>query len=367
LKHSGLSYVSSAVLKRGSAQAVQILSMAQAFGQLLADRFMLVSCACDAAPELSRHFQWHRIPCRFQSRSPRYVELGIRVAVEYGGFRGRNVFTRDVGIAALLHALGARVVYEMHHDFKTRVGASIFRQLRDRIRFVAISSALKQYMVEQLGVQQSRILVAHDGVFLERYDVLRATCRKELRSQLGIPEGRFVLMHTGSLYRGRGIELFEAVLRAVPEALCVSVGGNEADISRWRTHYAHYQNMLFFPHQPQDRLVQFQMVADALFFPMTKDSPIWWCTSPLKLFEYLATGVPVIGSAIGGAAEVISDCNAVTFDPEDASTLVQAVRWVMQNPDTARKRARLGLDAVERDFTWDMRARRILDFMDEAV
>jgi hypothetical protein len=39
----------------------------------------------------------------------------------------------------------------------------------------------------------------------------------------------------------------------------------------------------------------------------------------------------------------------------------------MQNPDTARKRAQLGLDAVERDFTWDTRARRILDFMDEAA
>lgn len=359
-----LSYVTTAVLEPGSAQAVQILSMSRAFGRLLSKDFVLVSCACGQAVD-SAQFKWHGIHCRFRTRTPRYVELGLKAALMYRGFRGRNVYTRDIGVAALLQALGARVTYEMHHDFRTGIGSALFTRLRGHLRFVAISTALQRYMTEQLGVDKSRVLVAHDGVFVERYDAIRGIPRAELRERLDIPVDRFVLMHTGSLYSGRGIELFEPVLCEVPEALCICVGGSDADATRWRQHYRQYPNMRFITYLPQDKLVQYQLAADALLFPMTKASPIWWCTSPLKLFEYLAAGVPMIGSAVGSAAEVIGDHNAVTFDPEDASTLVQAVRWVMRHPDAARERARLGLDAVRRDFTWDVRARRILEFLSE--
>jgi len=365
VKTHRLSYVTSALLKPGSAQAMQIISMARAFNAVLGSEFQLVSCR-SPLEAASFPFAWKQMPCFLQRRGLRYAELAARAAVAHRGFRGMRVFTRDIGIAALLDALGARVTYEMHHDFRTALGARVFAYLRDRIRFVAISAALRQYMVREHGVPESRILVAHDGVFLERYDAVRTIPRAHLRAELGIPEDRFVLMHTGSLFKGRGIEFFEPVLREVPEAACICVGGTEADIVRWRRHYAAYPQIRFLPHQPQDTLVRYQMAADALFFPMTKDSSIWWCTSPLKLFEYLATGVPIVGTAIGSAAEVLNESNSVGFDADAPESAVSAVRWAMHNPVAARARAREGLELVTKHYTWQVRAQRIVEFVEAA-
>lgn len=365
MKAHRLTYVTSAVLKPGSAQAMQIMSMARALGEVLDGDFQLVSCR-SSLEDTSVAFHWKQLPCVFQRRGFRYVELAARAALAHGGFHGKRVFTRDIGIAALLDAFGAHVVHEMHHDFRTAVGARLFAHLRDRIRFVAISGALSQYMVRDLGVRAQRVVVAHDGVFLDRYDAVRGIPCAALRKELGIPDDRFVLMHTGSLFSGRGIELFEAVLRKVPDVLCISVGGTQADIVRWQQHYAAFPQMRFLPHQPQELIVRYQMCADALLFPMTKASPIWWCTSPLKLFEYLATGVPIVGSAIGSAAEVVNEGNCVGFDADEPDSLVAAVHWVMRNPDAARARACAGLDMVAKDYTWQARAKRIVEFIEAA-
>lgn len=83
--------------------------------------------------------------------------------------------------------------------------------------------------------------------------------------------------------------------------------------------------------------------------------------SPLKLYEYLAAGLPIVASAVGQATDVLDDgANALLVPPGDIPTLAARLARLR---DDAALRARLGnaarRTAVQR-HTWDAAVRRIL-------
>jgi glycosyltransferase involved in cell wall biosynthesis len=97
--------------------------------------------------------------------------------------------------------------------------------------------------------------------------------------------------------------------------------------------------------------------------PYAPDAPGYF--SPLKLFEYLAAGLAVVAGAIDGVREVVGDGQAVLVPPGDPAALAEAVRDVAAD---ARWRARLGEAGralVAAEHTWDRRASRIFELVDE--
>ena len=86
-------------------------------------------------------------------------------------------------------------------------------------------------------------------------------------------------------------------------------------------------------------------------------------SSPLKMFEYLAAGVPIVAADLPVFREIlVHGKNALLFPPGDATALAAAVRRLAEDPGLSR---RLG-ERARRDaegFTYARRARRILDFI----
>jgi alpha-maltose-1-phosphate synthase len=97
--------------------------------------------------------------------------------------------------------------------------------------------------------------------------------------------------------------------------------------------------------------------------PYASDAPGYF--SPLKLFEYLASGLAVVAGAIPGVSEVVGPERAVLVPPGDSEALATAVSELAR--DEAR-RIRLGVagrELVATRHTWDARARRIVDVLSE--
>jgi glycosyltransferase involved in cell wall biosynthesis len=170
-------------------------------------------------------------------------------------------------------------------------------------------------------------------------------------------------MHTGSLYKGRGAELFEVVIKNFPDLFLVQVGGTEQNINEWKHKYEGYNNISFIEHQDNSTLVKYQMSADLLFLPMTKNSPIWWCTSPMKLFEYMATGVPILGSNVGSVGEIITKKNAIIFDPDNTQTILDGIDFFINNKVKAKAIANEALKNIREDYTWKGRVEKVYRFM----
>jgi glycosyltransferase involved in cell wall biosynthesis len=86
-------------------------------------------------------------------------------------------------------------------------------------------------------------------------------------------------------------------------------------------------------------------------------------TLPIKLFEYMAAGIPVISSDFPLWREIVagSDCGLLV-DPEDTDAIVRAMQWIIDNPDAAQAMGERGRRAVVERYNWDREAAKLTHF-----
>jgi glycosyltransferase involved in cell wall biosynthesis len=275
------------------------------------------------------------------------------------------IYTRDIGVALLAAIFKWSVIYEAHKDPQGFFAKLIF-SLTARfncVRFVTISEALSTFYQLKYHVEKNRIHVAHDGVFIEKYDRLRSINKSIIRKSIGINFEKKIIMHTGSLYSGRGAEYFEVLLQNFPNILFVQVGGFPRDIEKWKKRYHCYDNIIFVDHVENSTLIKYQMCADLLFFPMTKSTPTWWCCSPMKIFEYMATGTPILSVNIGSLGEILSEDNCIIFDTANPTSINDGVLRFLKNENNASQKANRALDHIRKKYTWKKRAQSICGFI----
>jgi glycosyltransferase involved in cell wall biosynthesis len=188
------------------------------------------------------------------------------------------------------------------------------------------------------------------------------------RRQLGLREASTV-MCTGHLYAGRGAELFIALARAIPDAHFVWVGGRPEDIEFWRgrTDANHIYNVTFVGFIPNGSLPLYQAAADILLMPYgrsimgssgTADSS--GVASPMKMFEYMATGRAIASAYLPVILEVLNETNAVFCKPDDIHSWKSALERLLGNEDL---RTQLGAQARQdvQGYTWVARAQGIMN------
>jgi glycosyltransferase involved in cell wall biosynthesis len=83
--------------------------------------------------------------------------------------------------------------------------------------------------------------------------------------------------------------------------------------------------------------------------------------SPLKIFEYMAAGLPVVASRIGQIPEVIRDgTHGLLCPPGDAAAVAAALCRLKEDPDLGARLGRAARAHVVQHYTWNQVASRIL-------
>jgi glycosyltransferase involved in cell wall biosynthesis len=126
----------------------------------------------------------------------------------------------------------------------------------------------------------------------------------------------------------------------------------------------------FVPHRVA---LQIMRAVDVLLMPYQlevsigmrgHDTARWM--SPMKMFEYLASGTPVVSSDLIVLREVLRDGeNALLVPPADAGRWVEAVDRLLGDPGFAQRLGRAGHASYAAGHTWSQRARRILEAASE--
>jgi glycosyltransferase involved in cell wall biosynthesis len=99
--------------------------------------------------------------------------------------------------------------------------------------------------------------------------------------------------------------------------------------------------------------------ADVLTLPNPASAISSEFTSPLKLFEYMASGRPIVASDLASLREVLRDeQNALLVDAGNPQALVAAIVRIKDDPELGRRLAGQAMLDV-RDFTWARRAERL--------
>jgi glycosyltransferase involved in cell wall biosynthesis len=113
---------------------------------------------------------------------------------------------------------------------------------------------------------------------------------------------------------------------------------------------------------PREVRVHLQEAAVAVL-PLTQDLISASFTSPLKLFEYMAAGVPIVASDLPSTREILTpEVNAVLVPPNNPQALAAGIQRVLEDRDLANRIAQKALEDVMQ-FSWKKRAEKIIIFL----
>jgi glycosyltransferase involved in cell wall biosynthesis len=222
-----------------------------------------------------------------------------------------------------------------------------------------ISDALRRRLLDRMPALDGKVEVEHDAADLEaiRPELLD---RDAARGRLGLDrDGPPVVVYTGrvNVAKGAAVLLGAADVLAESGTRVILVGRVYEEELKARA--ARMPNVWLTGFVPPAQVADYVAAADVLVLPSTPSLAYAQYTSPLKLFEYMASGRPVVASDLPVLREILRDGeNALLYPPESDGALAAAIRRLRDEPGLGSRLAEQAWRDVQ-TYSWDERARRI--------
>jgi glycosyltransferase involved in cell wall biosynthesis len=180
--------------------------------------------------------------------------------------------------------------------------------------------------------------------------------------RLGLEPGTRVVLYHGGLVPERGIEELIAAIELVPDATLVLMGYGASEDEYRRRAATTGGRVRLMPAVPPAELHDWVASADVVAMPIQPTTLNHDLTTPNKLFEAIAAGVPVVASDLPGMAAIVGAVGAgVLVDPTDAASVAAGIRSLLDEPAEARTRRRARILAAAHDrYNWEVEADRLL-------
>lgn len=185
-----------------------------------------------------------------------------------------------------------------------------------------------------------------------------------LRRDLGIPAGRPVVLYSGTFAPYQGLPaLFAAIplVRAeVPDAVFVLVGAPETGgTAVERLDLVRDGALRVIKRQPRDRIPAFLALADVAVSPRAYGDNL-----PLKIFDYLAAGKPIVATDIPAHRSALTPESALLTGIE-APDLAGGIVRLLRDPELAARLAAAGRAYAEEKLGWFSFVRSVGDLYEE--
>ena len=358
-------------------------------------------------PRWSRWWRWFRAPSRVWSilrrrgGAPgsrmdgldwlamwRFGNLGwARAAAREAGpadvYHGHDLTGLPAAVLARrLHRPGARLVYDSHELFIVS-GATVGRPswaigwlARREIEWAAEADALvtvswgyADHLRPLLGIE--RVVVVHNCPPRPIVDVPHSEL---IREAAGIPAGAPIVLYHGGLRAGRGMrELAEAVLEPGLGGVHLAFLGFGPGVAEVRQLAAEPRFggriHLLDPVAPLD-VVRWVASADVAAMAIQASNHSYYLSTPNKMFEAFAAGVPVVASDFPGMRSIVAGDPdgplGELCDPADPASIGRAILALIElSPESrAELSARVRRAARER-WNWETEAARLVELYHE--
>ena len=303
--------------------------------------------------------------------------LAFAIGRMLGASRSDVVITRDLGVASALLRVPRRVrppvVYESH-GYAPDVAAALPGMIpaanapsatkvarlerreafvwRNAEGYVTITAGLADDLKQRLG-ERGTLAVVPDG------------------TRIAVDQGRTIddeqqgaVVYAGHLYAWKGVDVLLDALGQLDGVRGVIVGGyeKEPDLARLRERAARLgisDRVTFTGLVPPSAVAAYLRAARVLVLPNPASAISTRFTSPLKLFEYMAAGRPIVASDLPSIREVLRhEENALLVEPGNPTALAAGVRRLLEDRALADRLAHAAMTEVQ-DYSWDRRAERL--------
>ncbi len=198
---------------------------------------------------------------------------------------------------------------------------------------IAICPELRDHVLAS-GYQGSLALIENTLDF-ERPEI-RPEATLALRERLGLGAAK-VILYTGTLESYQGLELLiqaaPAIAAEAPDARFLIVGGTAAQIATLRqlaNARGVEEKFLWVSAVPPVEIFSYHSIADVLITTRSRGT-----NTPLKIYQYLRAGKPIVATKIRSHTQVLDDASAELVAP-DPGHVASGVLRVLRDPDRAR-------------------------------
>lgn len=222
-------------------------------------------------------------------------------------------------------------------------------RLSKNTHVIAISNCIKHELQEFFGLSDDRITVIHSGVDCEKYDPLKKSAyRATIRREHGLSEEHVVLLFVANEFRRKGLTYLLSAMKLVNQShlKLLVVGKDDPQPYRRIADKLGIAGQLIFVGPTPD-VDQYYAAADIFVLP-TVYEPFG-----LVITEAMAAGLPVVVSALAGAAELASDgTDSVLIQrPDDPGELALAINQLL-DAKTRKDMGRRARETAERN-SWE--------------
>jgi len=211
-----------------------------------------------------------------------------------------------------------------------------------------------------LGYPKGRIIYVPNGIDRDRFGHVDPQRVQKLRDSLGL-EGKRVVLYVGSLSLanhpvGLLLEAFAIVGQRLQNTVLLLVGGGEDyDLIGNRVKEMGLKDKVVMAGRASPDLVPYYLKLGDVSVDPVYDDVVARARSPLKLFESMALGVPVVTGDVGDRGEVLGQAGLLVA-PGDAGSLAEGILTALRDGSQAKAMAEAALEMREQ-YYWDVRVK----------
>lgn len=367
-----LFYIANIRIPTEKAHGIQIMKMCEAFAEQGVEVSLIVPRRLNTIKE--DPFHYYRVKNNFK-----IIKLPVLDLVRFGKFgfwietlsftasafwfslfkKDTVFFTRDEIVAFYLLNVGKKVVWEGHMGHTNWLIRGLVKR---KVPMVMITKGLKDLYVS-MGADPEKILVSSDAVDVGQFRL--SISKEEARKKVGLPADKKIVLYTGHLYSWKGADTAAECAEYIKDdsVQVVFVGGTEVDIYRFKKNYGQIKNISILGKKPHQEMPLYMKSADILLLPNSaKEDISKLYTSPMKLFEYMASGTPIIASDLPSIREILNEEVSFFFEPDNPRNLADTINKVLSDYTNSEKVGKNAQTESEK-YSWDKRAEDVLGFV----
>ena len=242
------------------------------------------------------------------------IGLGIINTYIASKFAKKNIIPFVYYWIDVLHTLVPSKIFHPLGRFFERTA------LKNSSKVITINEKLSEY-VSQIGIKNENISVIKPGVDLERY--APKIGGHNIREKYGIKKDDNVLFFMGWLYRFSGLKevALDLIKSSDNDTKLLVVGDGDAfdELKTIKEQYDTRSQLILTGKQPFEIIPQFLSLSTICLLPSYPDEQIMQNIVPIKIYEYMAAGKPVISTPLAGMIKEFGDNNGVIYvaEPKD--------------------------------------------------
>ena len=281
--------------------------------------------------------------------------MGIPVALTVGKRDGIPVVydARDIH-------LDARNLARMGRPARWLLGRTERGWAEAADRVVSVNDAYADVLASRWPIERPRVVLNCSYRFTPP-----TPKRRRFHEALGLSASRKVVLYHGGLFPWRGIEQLVEAISDVPDATLVLMGYGvlEPTLRAWAADPGMDGRIRVMPAVPPAELHDWVAAADVAAMPIQGDTLNHRLTTPNKLFEAMAAGVPAVVSDLPGMSAIVRDAGSgILVDPTDVGEIAAAIREITSLPDEAWQAWRDRCVAAAHDrYNWETQAEKLLE------